>query len=155
MSKKINLRLVKPTKRYTVKELAKTLNVTVQSIYWYIYMKDLRHFHSPKTHLCMIWGKEFIKFIKDIRLKRKQKHSKGSVKCFHCQKFVMPADNKITIDNTKINEGNRFYGTILLEGLCPKCNKHIYQISNISKMEELKSMYKIENKPEYKEEKYA
>ena len=146
MPKQINLRLVKPTKRYTVKELADALGVTIQSIYWDIHKEDLEHFYLPNSTVCRIFGREFIEFIKNRRSKRRQKHPKGSFKCMHCQKFVMPANNKITVDNAKINEENRFYGTILLEGTCPQCGKPIYQISNISKLNELENQYMIYNK---------
>lgn len=141
--KKIDLRKVRPTKRYTVRELAESLGITPRAIYWDIHVDGLPFYlvNGRKR----IWGTEFIEFTKARRQKHKRYTKKdGEFFCLNCSDFFMPENKEITIEDYPLRKEQIKYGTILLKGVCPRCGKYIYQVSNISKKEELEQMYKIQ-----------
>ena len=140
--KKIDLRKVKKNKRYTVKSLAETLGITPRAIYWDIHKDDLPCFETNGTK--KIWGKDFIKFTKERRKKHKRLNKKeGDFFCLNCSNFFRPLNNEITIETSQLDALKIKMGIIVLRGICPCCLKHFFQLSNLSKIEELQALYNI------------
>ena len=138
---RINLRKIRPTHRYSVASLARALNLTKQAIYKKIHFKDLPV--CIIDNMCYILGEEFIAFEKEERLKRKPKKQKNKFWCMTCRKYQMPIDKKVSINDFSNSEKKVNKGTLLLKGICPCCEKEIFQFNNITNLEKLNETYKI------------
>ena len=136
---RINLRKISPTKRYTVRELANKLNVTTRAIY--LKLKDgLPSFPMKKKF--HILGEEFIEYEKSKRLKRKQYIKENEFWCCSCKKKREPLNKEVQIEDFSQSNKKVHKNTILLTSVCPVCKNQMFKFSNISKMEEIKSMFK-------------
>lgn len=150
MKKKINLRKVKPTKIYKASELAQTLGISRQAIYKKIHQEDglpvIDNSEFEKNEEAKVWliyGSEFIDFEKAERIKNKPPRQPNKFWCFSCKDYQEPLGKQIKIKEIKTNSKKITEGTILLIGICPKCQKEFYQISNFSQLEKIKKKFKI------------
>lgn len=141
MRKKIDLRKIKKRKCYTVKELANTLDVTIQSIYWRIHHKGLPSLNIDNVKY--ITGKEFCKTEMDIRKNRKIKFKKNSFLCFCCHRAVLPLNNEVKIEDFKDSEKTVPVSVIQLIGVCESCGNKIYKCTNMSMLDKIKTQYKL------------
>ena len=144
MKKKIDLRMVAKTRKYTVPELAMILRVTKQAIYKKIHYKDLPCCQIDGVFY--IYGEEFIEFEKQERFKRKPKKEPRKFWCMHCRKYRRPKGYNITVDDFSNSDKVVSEGTVLLKGICHSCNKNIYQLSNISQAEKYQKDFKVVDK---------
>ncbi len=108
---------------YTVKEIAKKLNINVRSVYKY-YAKGMKPIENSKPLLFAgTTVKEFIKGrLKQRKLKEKLKFNEFF--CFKCKKAVTA--NNITIENTGKKLGN--YELCIKKGLCNVCNSKVVKL---------------------------
>lgn len=139
---KLSLRKVKPTYKYTVQELADCFCVTKRYIYLLIEHQDLPV--CIIDNIFHVYGKEFIEFEKNRRMKRKIKNNNNELLCFGCQKFQVPLNKKVKIINIENNQNTT--GIIRIVGICPKCGKEIGKISNKTKIDEISNVFKIVEK---------
>ena len=142
---KVNLRLVAPTKRYRVRELAERIGYSVRAIYDMI-KAGLPYFTSDKKY--KILGEEFIEFIKKRRAGRKIGEMRpNEMHCFTCKTPKKPLNNKVKLnDFSKDKDKMVNAGTILLIGKCPNCQSIMYRFDNINNLEKIKSTFNIVEK---------
>ena len=144
MSKKIDLRKVHKRKVYFVKELAVTLGVTIQAIYFRIHHRNLRV--VIMHNVIRIKGRDFIDNEKQNRLTRKMVHNEIDFLCFHCRQYNPPKDNMVWINDFRESDKNVIAGTIQLIGFCPICGEPFYKFSNLGQMSKIRRLYTISNK---------
>ena len=60
-----------------------------------------------------------------------------------CKKYQKPIDKKINIYDFSDSDKKVAKGTLLLKGVCPCCGKEIFQINNVSKLNNINDAYQI------------
>ena len=141
MSKKIDLRKVRIRKRYLVSELAKTLGVTIQAIYWRIKYKNLPVLMI--NNVMYIYGREFKKSEFERRSSQKIQVKENEFKCFSCRKSVVPINNEVAIEDFKTSNKQVTNGVLQLVGKCTNCEKNIYRFSNVTQLEDIKRIFNV------------
>ena len=143
--KKVNLRLVAPTKRYTVKELATKLGYSLRSIRNMVY-NGLPTFDVVDGKVkYKISGFEFVEYIK----RRRKMEKIGPIEpdqmcCFKCGKPQIPLDRKIRINDFSNQTDKKVNaGVIDLIGVCPECGFAIHRLDNVRNLELIKSKFSV------------
>jgi len=108
---------------YTVKEIAKKLNINIRSVYKY-YAKGMKPIESSKPLLFAgTTVKEFIKGrLKQRKLQTKLKDNEFF--CCKCKKAVTAKD--VIIEKTGKKLGN--YELLIKKGLCNICNSKVVKL---------------------------
>lgn len=152
MSKKINLRKIRPTHTYKVSELAFVLGLSRQAIYKKINQENGLPIIPPPSDdavdeyengVWLIYGQEFIDFEKAERLRRKPPKQPNKFWCFNCRSYHKPVKNKVEIDDFSQRKKKAMEGTILLVGKCSNCKNDFYQLSNISQLKKIKKRFVV------------
>jgi len=103
---------------YTIKELAKILNVNVRAVYKYC-KNGLKPIEKHSSFL--FFGKDVREFLKGRLQRRKVKLNDNEMFCLKCKKGVVAKNT--TVENTEKKTGQ--YDLYIKKGLCPICNSKV------------------------------
>jgi len=142
MTKLIKINVLKTNKFYTTEMLKILLGVHKRTIQTWVH-KGLKLASSDRPRLFR--GKDVKDFIKEKQRKRKFHLEKNQFLCMRCKKAVKSLNNSVLVVETGKVSGRDNIPEIHIIGTCENCSTFVYRISNLKKIPEIISVFKIEN----------
>jgi len=128
MPRKLNHRLAKIHRTYTVEEVARRWGVHRNTVRQWVKL-GLRTIDGKRPML--IHGRELAEFLQARRQQNKRKCRPGEIYCVRCRAPRVPAGNMADYEPQTDVLGS-------LIGICPSCDCVIYRRVNVTRLEEVR-----------------
>lgn len=131
--RRLNPRLAKIHRSYTVEEIASLYGVHKNTVRTWI-KNGLSTCDSQRPTL--ILGHNLRDFIEERRTKNKRPCPPGTIYCVRCREPKTPLENAVIYIPITETKGN-------LLGTCSSCNSKMYRLSSLTTLEQLRTHFKI------------
>lgn len=130
---KLNLQRIRPTKIYSLQEIAETLDRKIGTVRYWVYLgMPVTVQQRPK----LVLGADIKKWHQDRQKAKKRRCLPNEMFCFRCR-----APRKPMPESTRIVEKNE--KTVSITSICDCCGQHMCRIGSASRILEIRNEFGV------------